>query len=402
MFCANSTRNRSRLRKLVCESLETRQLMAADLIHHNFMMPEDTDLNGGITPLDALVVINRLNSQNAAAPSELATAVDVDADGTLTPLDALTVINYFNRSVGEPEIQISQVNVQDRIERLDEALDSDLLPPNIDMAMAMQIREILQAGGFPEIGDRMVNGVMSRLGGDSLVSDPATDAVESISPGRGVDKSAGIDRSDFPELTDFLGELDSSERDFDFSGLDGLSSVIDPTNDNGNGYFLDAETAAPISKFVEIELRKQLKVGEDAKIRVAVSISSDEETFGTWIYWTEEGVGISGSWSYVTDEPETLNLFQSNADIEKRIYVQYPGSGFIYYSWLPNGPVGYFFSPIGNASEFESYFESVPGSIMNSIGGFTTFSGDLDVFEGIAPIEDQVSALFAIDRAGRE
>ena len=54
------------------------------------------------------------------------------------------------------------------------------------------------------------------------------------------------------------------------------------------------------------------------------------------------------------------------------------------------------------ASEFESYFESVPGSIMNSIGGFTTFSGDLDVFDGIAPIEEQVSALFAIDRAGRE
>jgi hypothetical protein len=39
---------------------------------------------------------------------------------------------------------------------------------------------------------------------------------------------------------------------------------------------------------------------------------------------------------------------------------------------------------------------------MNSIGGFTTFSGDLDVFDGIAPIEEQVSALFAIDRAGRE
>jgi hypothetical protein len=71
----------------------------------------------------------------------------------------------------------------------------------------------------------------------SLASDPATDGVESVSPGRGVDYSTG----------------------------DGLSSVNDPTNDNGNGYFLDAETAAPISNFVGIELRKQLTVGEDAK-----------------------------------------------------------------------------------------------------------------------------------------
>jgi hypothetical protein len=51
------------------------------------------------------------------------------------------------------------------------------------------------------------------------------------------------------------------------SGVPGTVPAFlnDPTNDNGNGYFLDAETAAPISNFVGIELRKQLTVGEDAK-----------------------------------------------------------------------------------------------------------------------------------------
>ncbi len=438
------SRKHGRLRKLVCESLESRQLMAGDLVYHNFMMPEDSDMSGDVTPLDALAVINQLNAGSPTGTRDVAAALDVDADGTLSPLDALTVINYINRSIGEDQVLISQVSIQNRIERLDDAMDSDLLPPNIDLAMANQIRDILRAGGFPEIGDRMVNGVLNRELPSSASSEPTgngdlesasddgasmlssleglldqSDSEFDVSEIEGMLGSIG-DRSDvdlsqigdilsgigdgsdidLSQIEDILGGIGDGS-DVDFSNLGSLFGVNDPTNDNGNGSFVDSQTAAPVIDFVEAELRKQLKVGQEANIAVAVFNNEGEITSGTWRYLTEEGIAVSGNWSYVTGQPETLNLFRSNVDIEKRIYVQYPGSGFIYYSWLPGESVGYYFSPIGNASAFKSYFDSVPGSEMSSIGGFTSYSGDLDKFDGIAPIENQPSALFAIDKASR-
>jgi hypothetical protein len=219
------------------------------------------------------------------------------------------------------------------------------------------------------------------------------------------------------DFSDLLNSLRNSGVDFDFSQLEGLlggnetgfdfpatnirSAVNDPTNDNGNGSFIDSGTAAPIIDFVEIELRKQLKVGIDAMIGVAVFNNEGEVISGTWKYVTSEGILASGNWSYTAGKPETLNLFRSNVDVEKRIYVQYPGSGFIYYSWLPDQPVGYYFSSIGDAMDFKAYFDSVPGSEMNSIAGFTSYFGDLGLFDGIAPIEQQASALYAIDIATR-
>ena len=402
------SRKRGRLRKLVCESLESRQLMAGDLVYHNFMMPEDSDMSGDVTPLDALAVINQLNAGSPTGTRDVAAALDVDADGALSPLDALTVINYINRSIGEDQVLISQVSIQNRIERLDDAMDSDLLPPNIDLAMANQIRDVLRAGGFPEIGDRMVNGVLNRELPSSESSEPtgngdlesaSDDGASMLSSLEGL-----LDQSDsefdVSEIEGMLGSIGDGS-DVDFSNLGSLFGVNDPTNDNGNGSFVDSQTAAPVIDFVEAELRKQLKVGQEANIAVAVFNNEGEITSGTWRYLTEEGIAVSGNWSYVTGQPETLNLFRSNVDIEKRIYVQYPGSGFIYYSWLPGESVGYYFSPIGNASAFKSYFDSVPGSEMSSIGGFTSYSGDLDKFDGIAPIENQASALFAIDKASR-
>ena len=62
-------KSQARSRKLVYESLELRQLMASDLVAmNNFMMPDDADMSGSITPLDALVVINQLNSQSDGSP----------------------------------------------------------------------------------------------------------------------------------------------------------------------------------------------------------------------------------------------------------------------------------------------------------------------------------------------
>lgn len=67
----------------------------------------DVNDDGIVTPLDALLIINRLNivSRHDTSSNNLLTAqanqdtpfVDVTADGAITPLDALRVINELNR-----------------------------------------------------------------------------------------------------------------------------------------------------------------------------------------------------------------------------------------------------------------------------------------------------------------
>ena len=80
------------------EQLERRSMLASDVARfHNITMPEDADGSGDVTPLDALVVINRLNSVVNSTATTAATMTDVDADATTSPLDALLVINYLNR-----------------------------------------------------------------------------------------------------------------------------------------------------------------------------------------------------------------------------------------------------------------------------------------------------------------
>uniref|UniRef100_UPI003567E653 dockerin type I domain-containing protein n=1 Tax=Novipirellula sp. TaxID=2795430 RepID=UPI003567E653 len=57
----------------------------------------DVNNSGGTSPLDALLIINALNSQTNAQPYFL----DVNGDGRTTPLDALWVINRLDRTSPE-------------------------------------------------------------------------------------------------------------------------------------------------------------------------------------------------------------------------------------------------------------------------------------------------------------
>lgn len=105
----SSKRALSRLLKM--ESLERRELMAADLApFHNYLAPSDVDGDFQVSPLDALVVINQLNSSgmgslnNRNAPDSRRGLVDADGDNILSPLDALTVINTINRGEGVGEL----------------------------------------------------------------------------------------------------------------------------------------------------------------------------------------------------------------------------------------------------------------------------------------------------------
>jgi large repetitive protein len=96
------------VRHLRLENLERRELMAADVApFHNYLMPHDVDGDYRISPLDALIVINQLNTagsgslQDRTPPSNRSGLIDTDGDNTLSPLDALTVINSLNGGEGE-------------------------------------------------------------------------------------------------------------------------------------------------------------------------------------------------------------------------------------------------------------------------------------------------------------
>jgi len=81
------------------EQLESRQLMASDW--QNLALIRDVDRSGLVTPLDALILVNAINTSGIRVlpPRPVASTepyCDVNGDGSLTPLDVLTVINAIN------------------------------------------------------------------------------------------------------------------------------------------------------------------------------------------------------------------------------------------------------------------------------------------------------------------
>lgn len=133
--------------------------MAADLLDHNFIMPEDTDADGYVSAIDALAVINSINAKGGSV--QLDASVDVDADGALTPLDALFVINFLNRSSESGARQASAVDPESRIFRIELAITEQRLPSSMELGTAHHLLAVLRAGGYPEIGDRILNGELT-------------------------------------------------------------------------------------------------------------------------------------------------------------------------------------------------------------------------------------------------
>ncbi len=90
---------RRRQRQLKLQSLETRQLLAAEFGDaHNAEIPEDVNADGIISSIDALMVINRLAGPQENDPDLPPSFRDVTGDGNVSSLDALRVINRMQRA----------------------------------------------------------------------------------------------------------------------------------------------------------------------------------------------------------------------------------------------------------------------------------------------------------------
>lgn len=95
-------RKGKRNRSLFFEQLETRHLLAGDWQNPLFRL--DVNDDAFVSPIDALVVINSLNSLGSRELTEpfdngspTAAYLDVNGDGSVAPSDALALINYLNQ-----------------------------------------------------------------------------------------------------------------------------------------------------------------------------------------------------------------------------------------------------------------------------------------------------------------
>jgi len=105
-------------RSLMGEKLEERALLAGDAMNPHFVSdfwnpirPADVNNDGLVAPIDALVVINKLNAEGAGELPQGSSGesdgsprlyYDVNNDGFLSPIDPLIVINRLNSGEGEP------------------------------------------------------------------------------------------------------------------------------------------------------------------------------------------------------------------------------------------------------------------------------------------------------------
>jgi hypothetical protein len=100
----SSKKQRTRLRKVVFEQLQARELFSASP-WHNAALPEDVNNDAVVSPLDPLTIINRINSLGASKPTpssgegEVSEYPDVNNDGLINPLDALSVVDVINANM---------------------------------------------------------------------------------------------------------------------------------------------------------------------------------------------------------------------------------------------------------------------------------------------------------------
>ena len=133
--------------------------------------PLDVNNDMYVSPLDALVVINSLNSRGASSDlgvrqNRLASYLDTNGDRNLSPLDALVVINELNRS------DRSSDNASQRIDGEAETAPAGFvsivmggLPGNRDQIVALSSQLTIGREEFNEMGLFVVDGPNGAVNG---------------------------------------------------------------------------------------------------------------------------------------------------------------------------------------------------------------------------------------------
>ncbi len=125
-----------RPRSLAFECCERRHLLA-DCGLHNAALPSDVDSDRVVAPIDALILINLLNSNtnrdvcSSTASGESTLLVDVSNDGWLSPIDALTVINTINQNNASAQALANKAAFPSSLSVKDSSANNLLTPDDV-------------------------------------------------------------------------------------------------------------------------------------------------------------------------------------------------------------------------------------------------------------------------------
>lgn len=165
----SSNRLKDALRRLLrTETLERRDLMSADGFnpYHNYDQPVDTNYDGSVNAMDALVIINALNSGGArslnpnGADLPPGRFLDVNADGHLNAMDALNVINRLG---AEGEGALARLTLS-RTDLLGNPLTGFQMPVNTRFRLVTSIQDIRpDPEGVFSIGTNIINENPNRI-----------------------------------------------------------------------------------------------------------------------------------------------------------------------------------------------------------------------------------------------
>lgn len=322
--------------------------------------------------------------------------------------------------------------------------------------------QVFGEGGIDALSGGAGNDVMSGgRGNDAIRGDDGDDSMrgagggDMLSGGRGSDDlfgGAGGDMLDAGEGDDQLdGEL-GGDRLIGGAGLDRESDLQDRFEDgdtDGDGYdndydfvdilsadsaYLDDATVAPIIEAVSGELRAILRLpATDGGLRVRVSNDGtanlpgvfQDLVSGVWRYLTPDKIQVWARWCYPASDPSQLKTFvqyrydgpysgipedYSNLENyviseESRLYANYLRGPSTFVSWLPDEPLGFFYSVANEqATGYPPPIEPLTvalGSLPNFFARGDSFAGDLSVDPGFQGIQPVIDLLRTIDRVSR-
>ncbi len=158
---------RSRNRVSFIEQLEDRRMLASDW--QNPILPTDVNGDQFTSPIDALVIINKLNrneggpllARNGEGESQRDFFYDVNGDGMLSPIDVLLVINHLN---GEAESQGPVMNTSPRPEGFQTAV-LGMLPGSVAQLVDIQSSTIQADSRIIEFGYFSTDDAAGRIDG---------------------------------------------------------------------------------------------------------------------------------------------------------------------------------------------------------------------------------------------
>jgi len=204
-------------KRLSLESLESRQLLAADGLH-NFLQPLDVNDDQRVTAIDALAIINHINRQNLPAgespQSDVSRFLDVSDDGRVEPIDALRVINHLNRGAEQTVDRVfAQLANADgtrmRAELARDAARETATDEVIDERFEVRLQHGVPGREYPVFVD----------GG--LVGNVRADAA-----GRGVFRLLAEQVDELPLLEDIAARIQGNVRGGGLIHVEGLGGVL--------------------------------------------------------------------------------------------------------------------------------------------------------------------------------